>query len=363
MIIDAIAQPSGRTTLQAIDRLLQHGPFDTLCVAAAYVTTGGLSDLIQTFENRMGQNWTTMNKRWITSFDYCRTDPIAINGMMTLPASELRVYDAQFCLKNRGIPKIPFHPKAFLLSKKGLDCVLAGSGNLSRSGLTKGIEAGIALGSEAGAAAQADAIQTIKRLKAWYKVSWDAAGPINQSQLSQYSSLYEDAENVLHPTPTDDDVASTDRATGALSDKDLQKLRVSQHFWIDAGNVTKNRGPNLPGNQLMMKRMSRVFFGFEPTNLEENSALGTIRITFANNQPKDYSFTYSDNKMDKLVLPIPGSDGPSAYDNEIVVFTKKAIRLFEMRIAKSNEKNALLKKSTAVGGAFKMSSGREWGVY
>jgi hypothetical protein len=65
-------------------------------------------------------------------------------------------------------------------------------------------------------------------------------------------------------------------------------------MWIETGNITKNRGPELPGNQLMMKRMSRVFFGFSAKDLVENSTVGTVYMAFDNEPLKEYSLTYSD---------------------------------------------------------------------
>src|SRR6185437_14489547 len=108
--------------------------------------------------------------------------------------------------------------------------------------------------------------------------------------------------------------------------KDLQKLRVCRNFWIEAENITKNRGPHLPGNQLMMKRLSRVFFGFEPTILPENTPVGTVTMSYDGGEVDSYSLTYSDNKMDKLVLPLPGGAGPKSYDNEYLLFREVATR-------------------------------------
>ena len=41
---------------------------------------------------------------------------------------------------------MPFHPKVFLFHSDQFDYVLAGSGNLSRSGLSRGVEVGLVLG-------------------------------------------------------------------------------------------------------------------------------------------------------------------------------------------------------------------------
>ena len=113
----------------------------------------------------------------------------------------------------------------------------------------------------------------------------------------------------------------------------------------------------------MMKRLTRVFFGFDSRTLPENSHVGDVAISYNGNSQKDYSLTYSDNKMDKLVLPMPGSDGPAAYDNTYLLFKTVGLRRFQLFVGSAADRSAWLKKSKAIDGAFKMSSGREWGVF
>jgi hypothetical protein len=134
--------------------------------------------------------------------------------------------------------------------------------------------------------------------------------PLNAALLTQYVTLFESVLNLTHPATTEDDLASEETTKGSLTNKDLQKLRLCSHLWIDAGNITRNRGPNLPGNQLMMKRLSRVFFGYEPTAAPENTVIGSVDIAYNGGAVAAYTLSYSDNKMDKLNLPIPGPIGP-----------------------------------------------------
>src|SRR5258708_1994633 len=103
--VDYIAQPDSRTTLDAIEGILQGAGFETMDVAPAYFTSGAVNDL--------------------------------------LPGSSVRGHDAYFCLAHDGMPRVPFHPKAFLFRNNQHDYVLTGSGNVSRSGLSKGVEAGL----------------------------------------------------------------------------------------------------------------------------------------------------------------------------------------------------------------------------
>jgi HKD family nuclease len=361
--VDYIAQPTTRTTLDAIERIMQQGGHETIDVAVAYITSGGAYDFLQRVSGALGAAWDEIGKRWITSFDYCRTEPVALHALMSIPNSSIRIHDAQFCLTHGGTPKVPFHPKAFLMRSGQRDYALAGSGNMSRSGLSKGVEAGLALEINRAPPIEPSAFASIQALRTWFTTTWASATPLNAHLLARYKGLFENLANLKAPVPTEDDIASVYTGSGALSSKDLQKLRVCAHFWIEAGNITKNRGPNLPGNQLMMKRLSRVFFGFSATTVSENTLIGTVDITFNNGAIDRYSLTYSDNKMDKLTLPIPANDGPPAYDNECLLFQRILPGQFRLTLGSNSDRATWLKKSGAIDGSFKMSSGRRWGVF
>jgi HKD family nuclease len=361
--VDYIAQPASRTTLDAIERIAQSAGVETMDVAAAYITSGGVTDLVKRTSATLGGAWKDVKKRWITSFDYCRTDPVALAVLLSVPSSSVRIHDAHFCLEHGGMPKVPFHPKAFLFRSNQRDYVLAGSGNVSRSGLSRGMEAGLVIDVNRIGPNEPTSSAAVNALRAWFSTAWNNATPLDAPLLARYGKLFESAENLKSPVPTEDDLASSDIGSGALSGKDLQKLRVCRHFWTEAGNITKNRGPNLPGNQLMMKRLTRAFFGFNPTAVPENTLIGTVDMCFDAGATGQYSLTYSDNKMDKLNLPMPGSDGPPSYDNQCLLFRRMTPKLFKLTLGTKSDRATWLKSSRAIDGAFKMTSGREWGVF
>lgn len=361
--VSYIAQPAARTTLDAIGTIAKDSDLTKLDIAAAYVTSSGAYDLLNRIDATLGANWAGVKKRWITSFDYCRTQPIALETLLSLPASSVRVYDAPFCLAHGGMPKVPFHPKAFLFRGKDKDFALAGSGNLSRSGLSKGVEVGLTLAVNRKHPVEPSSAASMKGLRRWYEKVWDDATPLDAALLKRYVKLFESVPNLAHPATTEDDLASGETTKGALTSKDLQKLRVCSHFWIEAGNITKNRGPHLPGNQLMMKRLSRVFFGYDPTPVPENTVIGSVDISYNGGPFAAYTLSYSDNKMDKLNLPMPGTIGPAAYDNQYLLFREVGPHLFNLTIGTKADKAGWVKKSKAIDADFKMSSGREWGVF
>lgn len=361
--IGYIAQPAARSTLDAIETIAKGSDLTELDVAAAYVTSSGAYDLLKRMDTALGAKWAAVEKRWLTSFDYCRTQPIALEILLSLPASSVRVYDAPFCLAHGGMPKKPFHPKAFLFRGKDSDFALAGSGNLSRSGLSKGIEVGLTVAVNRKHPVEPSSASSIKGLRRWYEKIWDDSTPLDAALLKRYVKLFESVPNLAHPTMTEDDLASGETTTGSLTSKDLQKLRVCSHFWIEAGNITKNRGPHLPGNQLMMKRLSRVFFGYDPTSFPENTVLGSVEISYGGGPYASYTLSYSDNKMDKLNLPLPGTVGPAAYDNQYLLFREVHPHLFDLKIGSRTDKVSWAKRSKSIDAHFRMSSGREWGVF
>lgn len=361
--VSCIAQPAVRTTLDAIEAIAKSSDLAKLDIAVAYVTSSGTYDLLKRIDAALGEDWSGVKKRWITSFDYCRTQPVALETLLSLPSSSVRVYDASFCLKHGGMPKVPFHPKAFLFQGKENDFALAGSGNLSRSGLSKGIEVGLTLAVNRRKPVERTSAASINALRKWYNSIWETATPLDGALLRQYAKLFESVPNLSHPAATEDDLASSETTKGSLSSKDIQKLRVCTHFWIEAGNITKNRGPHLPGNQLMMKRLSRVFFGYPPTTVPKNTSIGSVNMSFNGGSFAPYTLSYSDNKMDKLNLPMPGTGGPSEYDGEILLFREVGAHLFDLVIGSKADKVNWLKKSKAIGANFRMSSGREWGAF
>jgi HKD family nuclease len=363
-LVDYIAQPASRTTLDAIGHIAKSAGAESMDVAAAYITSGGVIDLTRKINTSMGSAWKGLKKRWITSFDYCRTDPVALDALLSIPSSSIRIHDAHFCLEHNCMPKVPFHPKAFLFRGNQCDYVLAGSGNISRSGLSRGIEVGLAIRVNRIASSEQTSSVAVKTLRAWFSATWNSATPLDAALLAKYRELFEATDNLKSPVPTEDDLASSDVSRNALSSKDLQKLRVCRNLWIEAGNITRNRGPNVPGNQLMMKRLSRVFFGFNSSAVPQNTAIGTIEMRFNEGAIGHYSLTYSDNGMDKLVLPIPGSEGPPAYDNQGLLFRRMTPNLFRLALGSQSDKPTWLKKSKAIDAAFKMTgSGRQWGVF
>lgn len=328
------------------------------------MTATGLRDLILEARAQVGPSWDTIRKRWITSFDYLRTEPVALELVCSAPNSRVRVNDVTVLAKQGCVPSVPFHPKVFIVGGDREECVLAGSGNLSRSGLRRGHEAGLLVGvPKPFNDLDKIAIRSLKRCKSWYNALWRNATDCDRALITRYKTLYSRADNLRHPAPTEDDVTPAQMRRNQLSPEDLRKLRACEYFWIEAGNVTKNLGPRRPGNQLMMTPLSRVFFGVPPVAVPQNSPLTHVEIAFAGNEPRECSLTFSDNGMDKLTLPLPGTFGPAKYDNQNLLFRRIQPGCFALNVGTASERRTWKRRSKAISASFTMTSGRAWGVF
>lgn len=113
----------------------------------------------------------------------------------------------------------------------------------------------------------------------------------------------------------------------------------------------------------MMKRLTRVFFGFEADDVPRDTLLGPVLIVYGGHDPHVCSLTFSNNLMDKLTLPIPGVDGPAKYDNENLLFERVGPDLFRLTVGTSADKVQWRRRSRDIDAAFKMGGGRAWGVF
>ena len=319
----------------------------------AYATQSGVAELCDIMKDVDG--WDTVPKRWLVGVDHCRSDPPALRHLQDLGESQLRIHDGRYIVDRKGCsPRTSFHPKLYMFhSKNGTEAVV-GSGNLSYTGLRRGVEAGAVIG--CGPAGQ------MRSVLNWFGELWAAATPLDQI-VEKYAAAYGMLENRREPAPLDEDeVPGDSTGRGNLLGAELRRLRVCEHLWIHAVR-NRNRGPARPGNQLMMKRNSRVFFGFAAQDLERDRLIGHVAILHDGRERTNCSLRFSNNAMDVLTLPIPGSEGPVSYDDEVLCFRRIGIRRFELVVGTSQDARRWKQQSDRVGGSFRLKSGRTWGVY
>lgn len=323
--------------------------------ALAYATQSGVAELCDALDGLAG--WGAAQKQWLVGVDYCRSDPLALAHLEGLPHSAVRVHDGRFVVGRPGCnPRISYHPKLYLLTGDTVTATIVGSGNLSRTGLRFGVEAAASLRSREDAAELAS-------VTSWYGRMWTAATPLPRIAAA-YAGRYGAAENRRQPAPVEDDAAPESAGTrGQLTPEQLRQLRVCEHLWIEAGNLHANRGPGRPGNQLMLKRNTRVFFGFQARELQCDTLVGEVAIRFGNHDRPDCSLRFSNNSMDVLTLPIPGEGGPAEYDQEVLLFRRVGVRRFVLQVGTAADAASWRRRSDQIGGTHSMSSGRSWGVF
>jgi len=198
---------------------------------------------------------------------------------------------------------------------------------------------------------------------AWFDALWKSSTRANAIAANYADRFAEMAER--NPPVTDADTLPGNVRAGWTAER-IRKLRTAKHLWIDAGNLHHNRGRGIPGNQLMMTAMSRVFFGFAAEDLPTDSTLGTIAIRHAGYLRPECSLRYSNNSMDVLTLPVPGSGGPATYDQQPLLFSRKVEQgttLYELSLGTKSERKKWVRASNAADAAYSMQgSPRRWGV-
>lgn len=325
-----------------------------LRAAIAYATQSGVAELCAALDDIPA--WRSARKQWLVGIDYCRSDPLALAHLNNLQRSELRVYDGAFVADRTGCaPRVSYHPKLYLFTGPTGTAAALGSGNLSQTGLRVGVEAGTTLWSSAGAA--------MRPLIRWFDRHWASATPL-QSIAEEYEEQYSALENRRQPTPSeDDDSPASAGVRGQLTPNELRQLRVCGNLWIESGNLHLNRGPGVPGNQLMLKRNTRVFFGFEARDLVPDTAVGSVAIRYGLHDRPDCSLRFSNNSMDVLTLPIPGDEGPEEYDQQVLLFRRIGVRHFELSLGGRADVRRWRSNSERINASFRMASGRRWGVF
>lgn len=286
----------GATTLAEILRVRNSIGADRFLGCYAYATQSGF----RTFELELGEDfWEATSSRWLFGIDYGRSDPRALREIADRSNTEVRVFDGNYVVNSSGfIPRRDFHAKVSIMENSGADAhgIVVGSGNFSYNGLWRSVEAGASLISSN--VAEFDG--HIQPMKAVFEDYWQSACPLDD--------IY---------TPYEERLAEF------VSDKDSTKPSDAElpasGFWIEAGYVTKNRGPNKPGNQIFAPNGFRQFFGFGAA-LAGSTLIGQITFDTEVGPQITKNYRENDNAMEKLTLPMPENHGFGVYDGKVLVF-------------------------------------------
>lgn len=368
-----IHQPDSGSHAAALQEMMQTPGITNVDVAVAYASDSGVTVLLDSMDEHepARSHWSIAAKRFLVGIDWLRSQPTALDRLAATPGSNVRIYDGRKVVGKVGcIPRTPWHPKATFAYGEDLRSVVYGSANLSRNGLVRGAEVGSIAEVVNPAVAEEQLVwDALDRNITWFHAAWRSATPW-RSIRSDYHARYK-VEAVRRAAPTEDDadpseVLTTNRR--GVTPERLRALRVANHLWIETGNLHKNRGPNQPGDQLMMSSMTRVFFGRSARRVGINHALGDVPVRHAATGTVGMRpMRFSDNSMDVLTLPVPGTPPwPASYDQKCLLFSKVAVGRdlhYEMRVVSGTEKRRCRALSQAQTSAYRMTSGREWGVF
>lgn len=137
-------------------------------------------------------------------------------------------------------------------------------------------------------------------------------------------------------------------------------------LWVEIDRLYENRGPGVPGNQLDLPRGSRVFFGFTDRDVPRNTIFGEVMIQFRGKREVGRNMRFGNNSMDKLNLPVPGTDGPATYDGSFLLFSRQAAdaaRRQRFYLEQGDHKDLSRWRARAAREeVIAMSGGREMGV-
>lgn len=266
----------------------------------AYATQSGASSFSIAMSPAF---WLGTQSRWLFGLDYGRTQPQALRIINGKPNAEVRVYDGAWIVEQQGfLPRRDFHAKSSILANRtnGRSGMIVGSGNFSSNGLRKSIEAGASLCTEV----QAEYESRIRNIETMADDLWAQATP-----LDDILEIYEERWKADFASVTAEEAEADQPA--------------SDMFWIEAGYVTQNRGPDHPGNQIDFPRGMSRFFGFNPpANLARNSVIGTITFEPPSGGLVSRDLRLGNNLMEKITLPIPETHGLDLYDGKVLVFRR-----------------------------------------
>lgn len=327
------------TTISEIWRLYGETAATNFLGMYAYATQSGAALFELTFGNTF---WATTPSRWLFGIDYGRTQPQALRLLRARPNVDIRVHDGLYVVDRSGfVPRRDFHAKMAMLLNQGGERsgFVVGSGNFSSNGLRKSVEAGASVlthGSD-----EFDAVLRPTLVAA--ELLWERATPV-----ADILDVYEERWSASFLRRVAENAPDVEGDHGA-----------TPVFWIEAGYVTKNRGPNHPGNQIDFPRGMSRYFGFNPpADLPPNSIIGQVVFEAPAGAPVAKNLRLGNNMMEKISLPIPETHGFDIYDGKILIF-ERAEGSFVMRALEADD------FETAFGDRLAdvrvMNSGRRYG--
>ncbi|WP_149482646.1 phospholipase D family protein [Mycolicibacterium sp. P1-18] len=304
------------------------GAYRFVDVAVAYATYAGVALL----DKRLGAfpSWPDASKRFLVSMDFGTTEPAALAKLSELSNAEVRIPNGESILASPILrPPSTFHPKSYLFRQaewRSPSALVVGSANLTVSALATGSEVVVKQAWTGSSLSRSDR----RHLKGagpfldWFEDAWATAVPLREI-LNEYRARYESKPGPR--TPPEEETPATQNYLVSADEHEVYgaltvQLAAAKTIWFETDKLYHNRGPGKTGNQLDTPRGTRVFFGFSPQKVQRNTIFGDVNIQVPGFPSVPRSVRFGNNEMDKINLPIPGTDGPESYDNAYLLFER-----------------------------------------
>lgn len=303
----------------------------------AYATQSGF----RSFELAVGAKfWSSTSTRWLFGIDYGRTDPRALREIAGRENAAVRIFDGTWVVAQEGFsPRRDFHAKLAIMqnSKAEKSGMVLGSGNFSYNGLRRSVEAGATFIAET----KHQFKELVSPVMSPFEELWNSATPL-ADVLDKYETL----------------------KSKAAHESDLKRPKGHKvgdgKFWIEAGYVTKNRGPDKPGNQIFFPNGFRQFFGFKiKSSVKKSDIIGSVTFSTDIGDSVTNNLRLNHNGMEKISLPMPETHGFGVYDGKVLVFERSGSE-FVMNAYETIEFETLF--GSRLVDVMKMSGGRRYGA-
>ena len=323
----------GDQILDVITRLGRDAGAESLRVGVAYASVSGLRALLAALP-------TASRSQWIVGLDDSLTHPSVFDVLASLPASEIRV-------AGELVDGCRFHPKVYAAETAGghRSWLLAGSANLTLSGLSTNAEAVIAL--------RAENRSEVSQIKDTWSSVWAAGRHPAKSLLSAYRKEFERLLPSRRPTgPWRNQVLEHDWATIDPG--------VANTVWIELGNITGFRS-----EQLEIKAEQALFFGLPMHGGPD----GQVSVLLRSGQQVEIPVRYRDNAMWRFNLPVSipevarGLRPGGSRSPYVAVFSRRGSQI-DLRFLRINSADAArLRKRSEQRGTLGRTTAREYGWY
>jgi HKD family nuclease len=301
-----------KTIQGVLDAQLKTASYDCILVAMAYVSIAGVRTLLDSFSSRQ-----VMRSRWLVGLDDYVTQPGAIELLLKLDRSQVRVASLK-------ASSLRFHPKVCRFhssSGTGTELLMVGSANLTSSALAGNSESVVFL--EGNNRADKSMFKHI-----WTEL-WSQGHVPSPKELADYKKKYDALKNDRKMSKALSGRQGKPKRSKSetILESDNAEIDPSQAStcWIECGFITAM------GRELEFKAEQGLFFGLEPSGEKDRR----FRFHVSNGQFVKLRMKYQQNHMWRLQMnnEVPevktglrptNSAGKLGRSNKVAVFTRTA---------------------------------------